>query len=186
MTPSRRSARAGLVIGILLSGLTLVPVAAVTIAQPWHVVGRSMEPSLQDGSVMLVDGLGPLVTGYGRGDIVIVPVPKEQEYADPILVKRVVAVAGDHVVIRDGEVRVNGVRLAEPYLLPGTLTLTADPLELVVPPGAVFVMGDRRENSFDSKAFGPVPASSLVGRAWLAVTPSGSLELSPVMAAGSP
>jgi signal peptidase I len=169
----------------LSAGLALVPLIGLTVAQPWHVEGRSMEPALADGSVLLVDSLGPRLTGYDRGDIVILPVPRWANYGAPLLVKRIVAVAGDHVTIQDGVVRVNGAVPSEPYLPAGTVTpVASNGLDLVVPPGDVFILGDHRGNSFDSKAFGPVPAATLLGRAWFAISPWGSMEL-PGAAAGA-
>jgi signal peptidase I len=166
-------------------GFIAVPVAGASVAQPWHVEGHSMEPGIQDGSVLLVDTISPHLTGYARGDIVVVPTPETARYAFPILVKRIVAVAGDHVEVRDGSLFVNGTRAVEPYLAAGT-TIPGGPraTSVVIPPGSVFVMGDHRQNSFDSKAFGPVPVATLVGRAWFAVAPGGDVEL-PGTAAGS-
>src|SRR3954452_13290700 len=173
-----------LVVSALL--VPMVPGLAVSVAEPRHVAGHSMEPALPGGSVLLVDAIGPRLAGYSRGDIVVVPVPASTTYPHPILVKRIVAVAGDHVHIAGGVVSINGVVAHEPYLPPGTSTpVGTTPLDVVVPPGAVFVMGDHRANSFDSKAFGPVRASSILGRAWLAIAPGGSVEL-PGAAAGDP
>jgi len=175
--------RAALVVAAWVSAVAIVPGVAFTVAQPWHVEGASMEPSLHDGSVLLVDAVGPRVGGYGRGDIVVLPLPASLGYPHPILVKRIVALAGDHVVIDDGRVAINGREPAEPYLPPGTVTPVPDRRDIVGQAGAVFGMGDHRENSYDSKAFGPVPLSTLVGRAWLAIAPGGRLEL-PGAAAG--
>jgi signal peptidase I len=161
-----------------LVGLSVIPSLAFTVAQPWQVRGHSMEPSLEDGSMVFVDALGPWVGGYARGDVVIAPVPPTTQYAHPVLVKRIIALGGDRVRIERGRVSINGALMPEPYLAPGTVTLTGRaPLDVVVPAGAVFVMGDHRANSFDSTSFGPIPASSLLGRAWLAVAPGGELEL---------
>jgi signal peptidase I len=167
------------------TGLALVPLVAFTVAQPWHVSGRSMEPTIRDGSVLLVDAVGPMVGGYARGDVVIVMLPSTSAYPHPVLVKRIVGVAGDRVRIDDGEVLVNGSVATEPYLEPGTRTPVEGTLDVVVPPGAVFVMGDRRSNSYDSKAFGPVAEDALAGRAWMAIEPDGAVEL-PGVAAGHP
>jgi signal peptidase I len=184
MRRPRLAAARMLVVSALL--LPVAPALAISVAEPWHVDGHSMEPALQDGSVLLVDAIGPRLAGYARGDIVVVPIPASTRYPHPILVKRIVAVGGDHVRIQGGVVSINGVVAVEPYLPPGTATPTGtDPIDLVVPAGTVFVMGDHRANSFDSKAFGPVAASSIVGRAWLAVAPGGAVEL-PGAAAAEP
>jgi signal peptidase I len=174
------------VVAALLLALSLPPVLAVTVAQPWHVEGASMEPSLRDGTVLLVDAVGPRVEGVHRGDIVVLQLPSEVVYPHPLLVKRIVAVGGDHVVIEDGVVRINGLPVPEPYLLRGAHPPTTAPMvDVTVPHGDVFVMGDHRANSFDSKAFGPVPLSTIVGRAWFAIAPGGTLEL-PGVAAAAP
>ncbi len=183
--PASHARHAAWFIAAAFAGFMAVPVAAASVAQPWHVMGHSMEPGIQDGSVLLVDTISPHLTGYGRGDIVVLPTPTTTSYGFPVLVKRIVAVAGDRVDIRDGRLRVNGRLDDEPYLAAGTLTPAATPpVSIVVPPGAVFVMGDQRQNSFDSKAFGPVPVATLVGRAWFALGPEGDVEL-PGTAAGS-
>ncbi len=173
-------------IGAALAGFLVVPVAGASVAQPWHVQGHSMEPGIQDGSVLLVDTISPHVTGYGRGDIVVLPTPVTARSGYPVLVKRIVAVAGDRVDIRDEELRVNGRVAVEPYLSSGALIPPGTaPISMVIPPGDVFVMGDDRENSFDSKAFGPVPVASLLGRAWFALGPGGDVELPGAAAAPS-
>src|SRR4051812_30033774 len=185
MFPTGSARPAAWLIAAAVAGFMVVPVAGASVAQPWHVQGHSMEPGIEDGSVLLVDTISPHLTGYGRGDIVVLPTPATTTYTFPILVKRIVAVAGDRVDIHDGLLRVNGSMAVEPYLLPGTLIPAATPeIELVVPEGSVFVMGDHRQNSFDSKAFGPVPIATLVGRAWFALGPQGEVEL-PGTAAGS-
>jgi signal peptidase I len=160
------------------TGFMAVPVAGASVAQPWHVQGHSMEPGIEDGSVLLVDTVSPQLTGYGRGDIVVLPTPVTTSYGYPVLVKRIVAVPGDRVDIRDGQLRVNGRIAVEPYLAPGTFIPPGSrPISMVIPPGSVFVMGDHRQSSFDSKAFGPVPITSLLGRAWFALGPTGDVEL---------
>jgi signal peptidase I len=156
------------------------PVLAATVAQPWHVVGESMEPVIEDGSVLLVDGVGPYVTGYGRGDIVVLTVAEGVERGYPVLVKRIVGLPGDVVSVRDGRVALNGALLPEPYVVAGTARTGGEAaVDAVVPEGAVWVMGDRRSNSFDSTAFGPVRIEQLVGRVWFSVEPDGDLALSP-------
>lgn len=169
------------------SAIVLLPLLALTAAtaSPWTVNGRSMEPALADRSLVLVDVLGPRITGYQRGDIVVLLTPTWTRYPTPLLIKRIVGIPGDRIVVKDGVLYRNGIAATEPYLAPGTRTLVAaGELDVVVPAGSVFVMGDHRENSFDSKVFGPLPDGQIVGRAWLAVAPEGRLEL-PGAAAGS-
>jgi len=90
--------------------------------------------------------------------------PSTQEF-----IKRVVGLPGETVESRDGQVYVNGKRLIEPYLPTGTVTAGLAPL--TVPEGALFVMGDNRGSSSDSRVFGPVRRSSVVGRAVAKVWP---------------
>jgi signal peptidase I len=157
------------------------PVVAATVAQPWHVIGESMEPGIQDGSVLLVDAVGPQVTGYGRGDIVVLSVPEGAARGYPVLVKRIVGLPGDRITIEAGRVAINGIPLREPYLSPVDATEVPGTgwLETIVPKDEVWVMGDHRSNSFDSTAFGPVPIGQLVGRVWCSFDPDGDLALSP-------
>ena len=162
------------------------PVMAATVAQPWHVVGESMEPVIEDGSVVLVDGLGPRLTGYGRGDIVVLSVPQGAARGYPVLVKRIVGLPGDRVTVREGGVVLNGQRLREPYV--AEVAAGAVPrgrvVDVVVPSGAVWVMGDHRINSFDSVAFGAVAYDQLLGRVWFSLDPDGEVVVTPVSAAG--
>jgi signal peptidase I len=140
-----------------------------------------MEPVIEDGSVLLVDGIGPQVTGYGRGDIVVLSVPEGAARGYPVLVKRIVGLPGDRISIDAGRVALNGVPLPEPYLSSADARLVRHEggVEAVVPAGQVWVMGDHRSNSFDSTAFGPVPIRQLVGRVWCAVQPDGGVALAP-------
>ena len=95
---------------------------------------------------------------------VIIGAPSTDEF-----VKRVIGLPGEVVEGRDGAVYVNGRRLVEPYLRSGVATQAFGPT--TVPPGHVWVMGDNRSNSADSRVFGPVQESSIVGRAVVRVWP---------------
>ncbi len=150
----------------------LVVVLAFAVARPWLVEGGSMEPQVPDGSVVVVDDLGPAVAGYHRGDIVVLSTPPNApDVALPFMLKRVVGVPGDHITIAGGRVFVNGSPLVEPYLAASAAAASApaDGVDVVVPRGDVFVLGDNRGHSRDSKAFGPIPLGALRGRVWLIV-----------------
>jgi signal peptidase I len=145
------------------------------------VVGSSMYPTLKDGDVLLVSGLGYTPE---TGDIVIVQ-SKSFGLASP-LVKRVIAVGGDELDINfeTWEVRVNGVLLSEPYLNRGNGSMTTQSVEhltfpMTIPDGYLFVMGDNRQGSKDSRSadIGLIDARYVVGRVWSRVLPTDNATL---------
>ena len=152
--------------------LTLVIffVVQTFVAQPYQIIGVSMEPTLENGQYVLVDKLSPHVSDYKRGDVVVLQPPAGygEEGNNVPFIKRVVGVSGDTVEVKDGAVWVNGAKLTEPYVYPGQVTspLTSQTV-WQVPKGDLFVMGDHREESEDSRLFGPIPESTVIGRAWL-------------------
>ncbi len=166
------------------------------IVQNFKIEGSSMEPTLQSGQYILVNKLvyfhfdlnAPLRLLPGqepleqrviypfhqprRGDIVVFEYPRDvsKDY-----IKRVIGLPGDTVEIRDGQVWVNGAVLDQPYL-GDTKTFclagyACDNGPLTVPPGHVFVMGDNRANSSDSREWGPLPLDRVIGKAWLIYFP---------------
>jgi signal peptidase I len=147
------------------------------IAQPYQVEGESMERTFEPGQYVLVDKLSPRFDAYHRGDIVVFRPPEGFQRGDTPFIKRVIGVGGDVVEIRDGGVVVNGAPLDEPYAYadpPGSepeRTISSGPTTWQVPDGAVFLLGDHREDSEDSRVFGPVPVSQVLGRAWLRYWP---------------
>ena len=121
------------------------------------VKGESMLPTLQDGQLTAYVRIVP---EYRRGDIVSVRMPSGEYY-----VKRVIAVGGDTVEVRDGQFYVNGEALDEPYAM-GQTTLPDDGITspYTVEPGKIFVAGDNRENSVDSRTFGAVLRKEVQGK----------------------
>ncbi|MBF6606764.1 MAG: signal peptidase I [Chloroflexi bacterium] len=150
------------------------------IAQPFKVQQQSMEHTLEPDQYVLVDKLTPRFGSYNRGDIVVFNPPPAwiQQQGGTPYIKRVIGIGGDSIQIRnDGFVYVNGIRLVEPYLYadpgqpPQPTTPSGGQSSWVVPPGELFVMGDHRERSADSRVFGAVPVSAVIGRAWLRYWP---------------
>jgi signal peptidase I len=133
-----------------------------------------MENTLLPNQYVLVDKLTPRFDSYQRGDIVVFVQPGLPASSTP-LIKRVIGLPGDTIDLRDGHVVINGQEIDEPYVYPGELT---EPLtgqdHWVVPAGMLFVMGDHREVSRDSRFFGPVPLANVIGRAWLRYWPLGA------------
>jgi signal peptidase I len=148
------------------------------VAQPYQVQQQSMERTLEPQQYVLVDKLTPRWDGYDRGEIIVFTPPEDwsQENGTPFI-KRVIAVGGDSVEVReDGFVYINDVRLDEPYVyavdgVPQPTTTSPDRDRWVVPDGELFVMGDHRSSSADSRAFGPIPVDAVIGRAWLRYWP---------------
>jgi signal peptidase I len=144
------------------------------VAQPYQILQVSMEHTLEPGQYVLVDKLSPNFSDYKRGDIVVFEPPSgySEDGRDIPFIKRVIGVAGDTVEVHDGHVFVNGARLDEPYVYEGQSTV---PLTNIttwrVSDGELFVLGDHREASTDSRYFGPIKKSSVIGRAWLRYLP---------------
>jgi signal peptidase I len=141
---------------VLLLGV-LVALRA-TVAVPVRISSSSMVPTLLPGDVVLVSEGTPTLPDVHRGDLVTFTSPQDGERA----LKRVVGLPGDSVVILDSVLHVNDQPVAEPYvdhaLIDGYYSATA-----VVPPGTVFLLGDNRGNSVDSRDYGPVPLGELTG-----------------------
>jgi signal peptidase I len=140
------------------------------VAQPYQILQVSMEHTLEPGQYVLVDKLSPHFSDYKRGDVIVFEPPAgiQEDGQNIPFIKRVVAVGGDTVEVKDGTVWVNGAKLSEPYIFEGQST---DPITgqtvWKVPSGYLFVMGDHRQESQDSRAFGPIAKSTVIGRAWV-------------------
>lgn len=127
-----------------------------------RVEQASMEPTLDPGDVVLAFGI--VTSDPVAGDIVAFDPP--ETWANPVgqpWLKRVVATEFQRVVIADGELHVDGVRVNEPYLAPGTETQAMDVDSWQVPMNHVFVLGDARSHSADSRSFGPLPLDAVFG-----------------------
>ncbi len=157
------------------------------VAQPYKVQMQSMEHTLEPDQYVLVDKLTPRWDAYKRGDIVVFkPPPDWGPFDDTPYIKRVIGVGGDTVEIRDGLVYVNGTALDEPYIYsdvpggpPQPTTADSDQSNWVIPQGELFLMGDHRSNSSDSRAHGTVPVDNVVGRAWLRYWPLDTFGILP-------
>ena len=140
------------------------------VAAPSVVQGPSMQPTLETGDRVLVNKLGYRFGEPERGDVVLLHGEEGQ-----LLIKRVAALPGETVAARDGEIYVDGEPLREPYAhRAAPAMLTMEPT--TVPPGHVYVLGDNRANSTDSRYFGPVPQERLVGEAVAILWPPNHLS----------
>lgn len=168
------------VVETLVSTIIVFFLLQTFVARTFGVEQTSMESTLEPGQEVIVDRLTPNFSPYKRGDIVVFSAPELTGRSEP-LIKRVIATGGSTVEIRDGLVYVDGVALDEPYTYRGEPTEPIGPISSwQVPPGYLFVLGDHRSVSVDSRLFGPVPVSTVVGRAWLRLLPLNKLAfLSP-------
>ncbi len=167
------------------------------VAQAFYIPSGSMLPQLQIDDRVVVSKIAYRLHPPRRGDIVVFDCPevscteRKRPAGSPVrrvlrsvaegvgvvqpsaeeFIKRVVALPGETVEARSGAVYVNGRRLVEPYLPPGTATADFGPV--TVPGGHLYVMGDNRSNSSDSRVFGPIPRSSVVGRTVVRIWPVG-------------
>jgi signal peptidase I len=167
------------IVETLVLTLIIFLVIQTFVAQPYKVQQQSMEHTLEPDQYVLVDKLTPRFDTYKRGDIVVFTPPEEwvQDDSTPFI-KRVIGLGGDTVEVRDGSVFINRTKIEEPYIYaaePGDpsqpTTVPDDEHRWVVPSGELFLMGDHRSNSADSRTFGPVLAQQVIGRAWLRYWP---------------
>ena len=125
-----------------------------------QVFNVSMQNTLYEGHRLIEDKISYRFTSPERGDIVILNGPEYPER----LIKRVIGLPGEEINIMDGYVYVNGEQLEEPYIK-GVTTAHSIALPFKVPDDTVFVMGDNREHSVDSRDLGAIPFSSVEGKA---------------------
>ena len=119
--------------------------------------GTSMNPAVRDGDVMFINR----ISSYVRGDLVIFS--KSHEYKDDVI-KRVIGLPGETVNIENGQVTVNGEPLEEPYTIGETESKDILTFPVTLKSDEYFVMGDRRDNSQDSRNYGPVKREQLIGK----------------------
>lgn len=191
-------ARVSTLIGEIMRTLLFALIVFLSVRMlvlPYQVDGRSMTPNLQDRERVLVNravylhldldrligwipGLDGVTEGayypFHRpdpGDIIVLNPPL---YSDEPYIKRTIAIAGDIVDIRDGKVFVNGIEIDEPYLPDAGADCYSEQFcdGYVVPADSIYVMGDNRQDSFDSRSFGAVPLDNVIGQAWFSNWPA--------------
>ena len=190
---SRRRSRRYARLVLLLTILVVLLAVRVSLVQIYRIPSDSMSPTLRVGDVIMVNRVAYRLSKPQYGDVVVFllevadarsPDALSEAYevvalgigTSPLgsqsLVKRVVGLPGDTLEGRDGRLWRNGAPVPEPYLPPGVVTPDFEPVQ--VPPGQLWVMGDNREVSEDSRSFGPITQKSLVGE--VVVTLSRSLQ----------
>lgn len=142
------------------------------VVQPFVIPTGSMETTILIGDRVLAEKISYRYSEPTVGDIVVFNDPTGRH---PQLIKRVIAVGGQEIDIRDGHVFIDGVQLDEPYLHGVATDPGTEPLPFLVPDGYVWVMGDNRPNSGDSRFIGAQPITAIQGRAFATYWPVGRI-----------
>jgi signal peptidase I len=171
---SRFGALRWLLQGVREIGETVIPAVIIALfinlflAQATQVLGQSMEPTLHSSQRVVIEKVSYRLHGPRRGDIVVIDSSDQSE----MLIKRVVGLPGETIEVKNGRAFINGDLLEEPWTVRqggghfGPQT---------IPPLHVFVLGDNRGASNDSRNFGPVPIDDVVGQAWVSYWPPGEV-----------
>lgn len=142
------------------------------IMRPHKISGQSMMPNFKDGEFLLTEKVTYYLRSPERGDVVVFmpPVSDTDEF-----IKRVIGLPGERIVIKESRVYINDKLLPESYIPDSIFTgggpFLAENTEFTVPPGLYFVMGDNRQNSSDSRYWGPITKKAMTGRAWISYWP---------------
>ncbi len=185
--------------GSLVELVTIVAVALglalgiqAFLVKPFRIPSESMVPTLDVGQRVLVDRVTLRFGDPDRGDIMVFKPPRgaddnvcgsshpegsacprpTKERSDTNFIKRVVAVGGDRLSIRDGRVVLNGKVQKEPFIRPSAdCEICELPTEITIPKGHYFMMGDNRGESADSREWGPIPKKWMIGKAFVTYWP---------------
>jgi signal peptidase I len=170
----RRNAEWVVIVAVAILSALLVK---TTLIEAFYIPSGSMEPTLKTGDRVLVNKVSYRLHDIHRGDVVVFKRPPgvagEANIKD--FIKRVIGLPGDTVETRGDVVYVNGKRLKESYLPAGTRTVPSIDLKKI-PAHHLWVMGDNRTNSSDSRFFGPIEEKSVIGRAFVQLWPPTSFE----------
>ncbi len=162
---------------IIISLAVIIPIRYFLI-QPFYVKGASMEPNFYDHEYLIIDEISYRFAQPERGDIVVFRYPNDPRQ---FFIKRVIGLPGERVVITGGQVRIYGPGQTEGKLLDETSylgsTRTSGDKDVQLANDEYFLMGDNRTASLDSRIFGPVPRSFIVGRVWLRGWPPEKLKV---------
>jgi signal peptidase I len=158
-----------------LEAVAIAVVLAIVIRfflfEPFVIPTGSMEPTLQPNDRIIVNKITYRFKEPQRGDVIVFKYPLNPKV---IYIKRLIAYGGETLEIKNAQIYINGKRIPESYLPPDTKTYDYGPQ--TVPDQCYFVMGDNRNNSQDSRFWGPLPAKNVLGKAIVLFWPPGRLD----------
>lgn len=167
-------------VAVAVGALAVALLIKTFLLQAFYIPSGSMEETLHEDDRVIVNKLSYTFGDVGRGDVIVFEKPPQAGGDINDLIKRVIALPGETITLVDGDVYVDGNRLDEPYvgdtptlpigIIPDCVNEAAAD-RCTVPDDTVFVMGDNRDGSTDSRRFGPIEQDTIVGRAFLKVWP---------------
>ena len=170
-------------VGVVVVAILVAVLLRTFVVATYSIPSGSMEPTLQIGDRIVVDKLSYHLHGVDRGNIVVFTTPPNEDCAGPPvadLVKRVIGLPGEIISLQDGNVYIDGRLLPEPFL-PVDVRADTYPGPSIkgyalhhayrIPAGYVYVMGDNRPESCDSRYWGPIRESTIVGKVDLRIWP---------------
>lgn len=156
---------------VIIIVVIVIVILLKTTVQIFPVIGDSMEPNLHWGQQLLTNKTAYHFHEPQRGDIIILRPPFNPEIG---FIKRLIAVPGDTIEIKEYAVYVNGSKLHEPYIKqPPTYTFPRQR----IPENEYFVLGDNRNDAFDSHVGWTVPRQDIIGKVWFSIWPPSQWEL---------
>lgn len=176
-------------LGVIVVAVVVAVLLRTFVVATYSIPSGSMEPTLQIGDRIVVDKLSYHLHGVDRGNIIVFSTPPKEDCAGPPvadLVKRVIGLPDETISLSGGQVYIDGHVLAEPWLPADEQDVTypgpaGPPYSLnhpyLIPAGDVYVMGDNRKESCDSRYWGPVPESTIVGKVDLRIWPLSRLSI---------
>ncbi|HWQ71548.1 MAG TPA: signal peptidase I [Desulfitobacteriaceae bacterium] len=161
----RNRIRISILVTVIVCILIIVGLVRFFVLQPYIIPSSSMEPSLVPGDRIIVNRLAYRFWAPNRGDIVVFAYPLDPKRT---FVKRIIALEGETVELRDNQVFINGQNLKESYLKAGDYPPYGPE---TIPTDKVLVLGDNRRQSGDSRDWGLLPKSDLIGKVWFIYYP---------------
>lgn len=161
----------------IISLAIIVPVRYFLI-QPFYVKGASMEPNFLDHEYLIINEIGYRIGEPERGDIVVFRYPNDPRQ---FFIKRIIGLPGERVVISSGKITIHNAEKPDGFLLDESSYLhgayTQGDKDVQVGAGEYYLLGDNRPASMDSRIFGPVPSSYLIGKVWIRGWPPEKLKI---------
>lgn len=155
------------VVKVVAMALAIVVVVKHFLFQPFYVKGASMEPTYEDHEYLIIDELTYRFHPPARGEVVVFRYPND---TSQFFIKRVIGLPGEKVEVRDDNVWINGQLLNESAYLADSVK-SSGTIDITLSSKEYFLMGDNRQASLDSRIFGPVNRSYIVGRTWFRAFP---------------